>query len=210
MHRPLITTGRLATRMNMAQRDALTTRLQPYLADKSYLAKPPHPLEVELGMGNGLALLQRAQANPATHFLGCEIYLNGLRTLLNHLQQTPAPNLRIHHGDARDLLEKLPAQSISRLLLPFPDPWRKARHGKRRLVQQAFLDAVQRVLVPKGEFWIISDWPDYITHSMEQLALHPHFKTCHATVEAPAWWVKTKYQFKAEKSARPATFIRIA
>jgi tRNA (guanine-N7-)-methyltransferase len=203
MERRIFTTAQRG-RLTPAEKARLAQALPRRAADAAWLAQPPAPLEVELGMGNGLALLARAQAAPERHFLGCELYQAGLATLLLHAEEQPLTNLRLYAGDARDLLAALPAGSVSRLLLPFPDPWPKARHHKRRLMGTDFVAAAQRVLAPGGELWVITDWPDYAEHTLETLrATWPG----HAETEAPAWWVETKYQRKARAAGRAARFI---
>lgn len=177
--RPLPTTGRTHTRMGAAQQSALHAALQPFTATPEYLANPPQPLEVELGIGNGMALYERARANPAMHFLGAEVYLNGLRTLARAMHQNPLPNLKVIAADARTLLSRtseignrtppLPAASTRRFLILFPDPWPKSSHKKRRLVQPQLLEDIARTLAIGGELWVVTDWPDYAYHAIAHI-----------------------------------------
>ncbi|HEX2859321.1 MAG TPA: tRNA (guanosine(46)-N7)-methyltransferase TrmB [Alphaproteobacteria bacterium] len=195
-------------RLTDAEKRRLEDALPQYQVNEAFFKNPPQNLEVELGMGNGLALLERAKAAPERHFLGCELYQAGIATCLYHIGQNDEgfQNVSLDNGDARDLLAALPKGSANRVLLPHPDPWPKARHHKRRLLQADFLDAVNRVLEPGGEFWVITDWPDYADHSLEILKIHDVFKA--KVVPAPAWWVETKYQQKAQKAGRGNTFIK--
>lgn len=189
--RVLHTTGRVATRMSDEERAELQQRLAPFTPTADYLKNPPSPLEVELGIGNGLALLARAVENPNWHFLGCELYLNGLRTLLNHLEKSPdsprvkGHGLRVTNLDARPLLESLKPGSIHRLGVYFPDPWPKAKHHKRRLIQQDFLTLAAKAMAPGAELWVVTDWPDYAFHTMSQLYTHPHFTLNQSEEAAP-------------------------
>ena len=230
---PLHTTGRLSTRMSAADKTRLTERLAPFTADSKFLKSPPENLEVELGIGNGLALLQRAHQQPAMHFLGCELYLNGLRTLAHNWHQNPATNLHVTNADARDVLASLKPASVSRLLVLFPDPWPKSKHHKRRLLQPEFLTAAARVLKPEGEFWLVTDWPDYALQTLSALHTHKAFTPAqtgeaaarckvkpgsqptsvnilgpHHLATAPSWWVETKYQQKAHAAGRLPWFIQ--
>jgi tRNA (guanine-N7-)-methyltransferase len=190
-------------RLTDAEKRRLETKLPQYQITGTWLKNPPQPLEVELGMGNGLALLERAKAHPARNFLGCELYQSGIATCLYHIGE--ASNVSLYNGDARDLLMALPKASVDRLLLPHPDPWPKARHHKRRLLQNEFLDAVHRVLKPEGEFWFITDWPDYAEQGGELLKSREDFKA--EVVPEPIWWAPTKYQKKAQKAGRTNAYI---
>ena len=145
-----------------------------------------------------------ARAQPARHFIGCELYQAGIATLLYHLKPADR-NIAIDHGDARDLLTALPKGSVNRLLLPHPDPWPKARHHKRRILNKEFLDEERRVLEPAGEFWFVTDWPDYAEAGLEVLRSHEGFNVLQTP--APAWCAQTKYQQKAAKAGRMAVFI---
>ncbi len=230
--RKLHTTGRTSTRMSEGDIAALKTALASHAPTPEFLTEKP--LEVELGIGNGLALLARARANPEWHFLGSEIYLNGLEILTRQLAKTPAGNLRITRGDARDLPARLPARSVSRLLVLFPDPWPKSRHHKRRLVQTELLDAAARVLKSEAELWVVTDWPDYAFHTIATVYGHPSFMLDLANLQAaackgklngaspvdtdaplapgllaqpPVWWVPTKYQQKADRAGRQPWFL---
>jgi tRNA (guanine-N7-)-methyltransferase len=221
------TTGRIATRMLPEEQAALRQKLAAFAVTPAFLAQPG-PLEVELGMGNGLALHARALAQPGRRFIGNEIYMNGLRSLAKELAAKPAPNVAIYPEDGRKLLDMLPANSVQRVLIPFPDPWPKASHHKRRLVQTSLLDAVARVLQPGGELWVVTDWPSYAFHSINLMFPHPAFQLAqtepaaadckpearvggalgpHRLMEAPTWWEKTKYQEKAETAGRVPWFI---
>jgi len=230
---PLHTTGRLSTRMSAADKSRLQERLAPFTADAKFLKSPPENLEVELGIGNGLAMLERAHAQPHMHFLGCELYLNGLRTLAHNWHASPATNLHVTNLDAREVLAGLKPASVSRLLVLFPDPWPKSRHHKRRLFQPEFLTAAARVLKPEGELWLVTDWPDYALMGLANLTAHKSFTLAqtgeaaarckvkpgsqatgattmgpHHLTTAPAWWVETKYQQKARAAHRLPWFVQ--
>ncbi len=237
-HRPVITTGRLATRMSVAEQAELHAALQPYLVTPEFLAAAA-PLEVELGMGNGMALYARAQANPGTHFIGSEIYLNGLQTLLSALHKQPLPNVRIYPHDARQLFTSglLQPNSLARVLVLFPDPWPKSSHHKRRIVQPQLAATIRDHLAPGGELWVVTDWPSYAYHTIATLYPIPGLKLAQTLLaaadckpsarlsgegdtqvepalgpqlltQAPQWWQPTKYQQKAEVAGRNPWFIK--
>ena len=232
--RPIITTGRLATRMNEDEQAELHTRLQPYLLKPEDLATSA-AIEVELGIGNGQALYARAAANPSGLYIGSEIYLNGLRSLIGQLEANPLPNLRIYPHDGRTLFEnnKLAPASLARVLILFPDPWPKSSHHKRRIVQPELVTRITTALKTNGELWVVSDWPSYAYHAIA--TLHPvkglklapvdlAAADCkpsarlsedgsaaigpHLLENAPSWWQPTKYQEKAAIAGRNPWFIK--
>jgi len=236
--RPVITTGRLATRMSLAEQAALQAALQPYLLTPDFLATAA-PVEVELGMGNGMALYERAKADPSTRFVGSEIYLNGLQTLLKALSKNPLPNVRIYPQDARTLFTSglLQPNSLTRVLILFPDPWPKSSHHKRRLVQPQLISSIRDHLAPGAELWVVTDWPSYAYHSIATLYPTPGLKLAQTLLaaadckpsarlsgqpedaaepalgpqllmQAPLWWQPTKYQHKAQLAGRNPWFIK--
>ncbi len=145
----------------------------------------PRPLELEIGFGKGEHLAFQAGLRPDHGFLGAEPYLNGVAGLLGAIQSHGLRNVRIHHGDALDILERLPPASLSRVWLLHPDPWPKARHAKRRFVNPGPLDLVARALVPGGELRIATDHVLYLRHT---LALMQHRADFHWTAQTPRDW----------------------
>ncbi|PIZ29450.1 MAG: hypothetical protein COY40_06990 [Alphaproteobacteria bacterium CG_4_10_14_0_8_um_filter_53_9] len=189
-----------------------------------------HPcIELELGCGNGLALLARAKISPDTLFVANDLFLPGLLTLKNHLQQSGFTNVRIAAEDGRDVLAVIPPHRLHRVLIPFPDPWPKAAHHKRRIVQPELLDLIFPALKPDGELWVVTDWPSYAYHAISVLHTHPLFALQGTTVaaaeckpaadaesfelgpqrlaRAPDWWQTTKYQEKAKMAGRGTWYI---
>ena len=129
------------------------------------------PIVVEIGFGNGKNLLQLAQQHSEFNFIGIEVYASGVAQLLTAIEQAGVNNLRIMRGDAVEILtNNLPPQSCQLVQLFFPDPWPKARHHKRRLVQATFASLVADKLIPGGVFHIATDWADYATHSQTVMA----------------------------------------
>jgi tRNA (guanine-N7-)-methyltransferase len=224
------TTGRLASRMTLEEQRALRTRLEKWAPQKAEWKGA----ELEIGMGNGLALLERAKANPDGFYIGSEIYLNGLEVLARELEKKDAPeNVRLLAEDGREVLERVPAGSLRRVLVLFPDPWPKAKHHKRRIVQAGLLDGAAKALQPGGELWVVTDWPSYAFHAIGVMAGHKAFTMAqtegvaadckpsarlgqdgeepalgpHLLAEAPAWWVETKYQAKAKVAGRGSWYL---
>lgn len=128
------------------------------------------PFEVDLGCGDGSFLLELAQQNPDRNFLGVERLLGRVRKVCRRAHNRQLPNLKVLRLEARYTVEwLLPPSSVSRLHLLFPDPWPKARHHKRRLVQQDFLGALEKILVPGGEFLFKTDHEDYFQWAVEEI-----------------------------------------
>ncbi len=200
----LPTTGRLSSRMTAAAKAKLAQQLQAVQLQPADIQQA-QTIELEIGMGNGLALLERARHKPDGLFIGNEIYLNGLRRLATALAAPQAPqNVRVAAQDARALLQALPAGRINRILIPYPDPWPKARHHKRRLVQPAFLALLQPALATTGELWVISDIPDYIDWTLA----HKGDLICTSQATTPPnWWVSTKYEQKALLAGRQPQYV---
>lgn len=123
------------------------------------------PLWLEIGFGNGEALVSMAAARPEVNFLGIEVHLPGVGHALGELALHNIDNVRLIRHDALEVLEKsLPVASVSRLLVFFPDPWHKKRHRKRRLVNPEFLRLIQPVLTDDAIIHFATDWIDYADH----------------------------------------------
>lgn len=138
--------------------------------DRAELFPDAAPLEVDLGSGDGSFLLSMAKKFPERRFLGVERLLGRVRKLCRRSHREALPNLKVLRLESLYTVEwLLPPQSISRIHLLFPDPWPKAKHHKRRLVQDPFLKAVQAALVPGGEFLFRTDHAEYFEWAMEEV-----------------------------------------
>lgn len=116
---------------------------------------------LEIGFGGGEHLAAQAARDPGVLILGAEPFVNGVASALRHIEEAGVSNVRLHSGDARDLMALLPDSSIDRLFILFPDPWPKLRHHKRRLVDSAFLTEAARLIKPGGRLRFATDWADY-------------------------------------------------
>jgi tRNA (guanine-N7-)-methyltransferase len=167
---------------------------------------------LEIGFGAGEHLAWQAEHHPEVGFLGAEVFQNGVARLLAHASERGLANLRVFPEDARALLEALPAGSIGRAFLLFPDPWPKQRHAKRRFVGRANLDRLARVLRPGAELRMASDDPGQIRWMLEQVLAHPAFEWLAAGPgdwrERPADWPATRYEEKALAEGRRAAYFR--
>ena len=131
-----------------------------------------HPLEIDLGCGDGSFLIEMAQHYPERNFLGVERLLGRVRGVCKRIQELGLSNVKVLRLESQYTLEYLLAPaSVSRLHLLCPDPWPKARHHKRRLVQQEFLHVLQKTLSTDGEFLFKTDHQEYYEWVLEEMGL---------------------------------------
>jgi tRNA (guanine-N7-)-methyltransferase len=198
--------------------DTLLPRLAIALPDegtldpKSLFSHRPTQIWLEIGFGGGEHLAEQARANRDVGLIGCEVFLNGIATLLAQVSASGLDNVRIYPEDARDLLDALPDGSLDRVFLLFPDPWPKRRHADRRFIQPANLDLLARLIKPGAELRVASDDPTYIGWALAHLMRHPAFAW---TAQRPAdWrartpdWPGTRYESKALREGREPVFLR--
>ena len=123
------------------------------------------PVHLEIGFGNGEALLEMARRHTERNYIGIEVHRPGVGHLLKQAGEAGVRNLRVSSRDAVEVLEKqVPDASLERVMLYFADPWPKKRHHKRRIVQPTFVQTVARKLKPGGEFHLATDWENYAEH----------------------------------------------
>ena len=167
------------------------------------LFRDARPLELEIGCGAGEHLAAPAAARADTGFIGCEPFLNGVVGALGHIEEQALANIRLHMGDALDILERLPDASLSRVYLLHPDPWPKARHAKRRMVNSGPLDLIAAKLAPGAEFRLGTDDPTYCRWAMMVMNTRRDFAwTARAPddfLTRPADWPETRYERKARR-----------
>jgi tRNA (guanine-N7-)-methyltransferase len=203
---PLRTFGRTKSRTLKPRQARLLETLLPALTLPDALFDPraswPDAAEVwlEIGFGAGEHLAAQAARRPAALFLGAEPFVNGVAACLAHIEAAGLTNVRLHHGDARELIARLPAASVDRLIILFPDPWPKARHAKRRLVQPAFIAEAARVLQPGARVRFATDWADYADWTLRRFLASPAFRWTAEVADdwrtSPADHVTTRYELK--------------
>jgi len=132
---------------------------------------------LDIGFGDGEALVTNALNNPGVDYLGIEVHEPGIGHLLLLLEQASAANVRVIARDAAEVVPQLLADSTFDVVdLFFPDPWPKKRHHKRRLVQPPFVTELARVLKPGGFLHVATDWADYARHTREVLAADARYQ----------------------------------
>jgi tRNA (guanine-N7-)-methyltransferase len=135
------------------------------------------PIVLEIGFGNGDSLVQLASEDESSDFLGIEVHDPGIGHCMIAARAAAVENLRIIAHDAIEVLEnQIPANSLARINLYFPDPWPKKRHHKRRIVQPSFLELCASRLESKASLHIATDWANYAEHIDEVLTDSPHFE----------------------------------
>jgi tRNA (guanine-N7-)-methyltransferase len=170
------------------------------------------PLHFEIGFGAGEHLAFRADLLPDHGFIGAEPFLNGVAAALGHVRDRHLANVRLHHGDALQVLERLPDASLRFVYLLHPDPWPKARHAKRRMINPGPLDLVAAKLAPGGEFRLGTDDPVYCRWAMMVMGARPDFlwlaESPRDFLVRPGGWPETRYEAKARREGREVWYFR--
>jgi tRNA (guanine-N7-)-methyltransferase len=206
-HGPLRSFGRIKSRPIKPRQAGLLDTLLPTLAldvsapiASATLKPDATETWLEIGFGGGEHLAAQADRNPHALLLGAEPFLNGAASALRHIDERALTNVRLHVGDARDLLAMLPDASLDRVFIMFPDPWPKVRHHKRRLVQPEFVREIVRVLKPGGRLRFATDWADYANWALERWQAAPELSWPAERADdwrtPPADHVTTRYEEK--------------
>jgi tRNA (guanine-N7-)-methyltransferase len=204
---PLRTYGRAKARPIKPRQAALLETLLPQLAldvsrsiDLHGLAPSAAEVWLEIGFGGGEHLAEQAAQRPDVLVLGAEPFLNGAASALRHIDARKLSNVRLHVGDGRELLASLPDAALSRVFILFPDPWPKARHHKRRLIQTDTAAELARVLKSRGRLRFATDWADYADWTLERLVKAPGLSWTAERADdwrlPPADHVPTRYELK--------------
>ncbi len=191
--------------------------IEPEAFDRTTLfPEEPEAFWLEIGFGAGEHLIGQAKANPHVGLIGCEPFLNGVAAALAGVEREGLANVRLRRGDAQALVEAAPDAFFSRVFLLYPDPWPKRRHNKRRIVSEAMIEALARVVAPGGEVRFATDIDDYAGWTLRRFLDSPRFRWAAAT--AVDWrtpwqeWRPTRYEAKAHRAGRASvylTFVRM-
>ena len=186
---------------------------RPAPADlRSLFPRAVDEVRLEIGFGGAEHLIAQAEANPNVGYIGTDGFLNAIAKALVSIDERKLDTVRLFHGDASELLDWLPASSLTRIDLLYPDPWPKKRHWKRRFVQDDSLTRFARLLASGGEFRFATDIPSYAEHTLMRILRSPDFAW--TAQRADDWrkpwdgFVRTRYEAKAIREGRtPAYFI---
>ena len=136
-----------------------------------------NPLVVEIGFGNGDALLHAASNDPERDYIGIEVHAPGVGRLLNAIDGTALTNLRVYRHDAVEVLQhELTDGALDELRIFFPDPWHKKRHHKRRLIDPGFAELLASRLRSGGLLHLATDWQDYAEQMWDVLDAQPRLR----------------------------------
>lgn len=205
----------LSDRKNTLMTDLLPKLRVAYDEQNHQLLSMPFPQKkdtwLEIGFGGGEHIAGMATDFPNIGFIGCEPFIDGVAKLLTTIEEDGIDNIALWDDDARVLMEHLPPQSIGRVFILFPDPWPKVRHHKRRIINPQTLDLLARIMKPHAELLLATDHTDYLTWMLEHMLADKRFEWTAKCPEdwqqAPADWIPTRYQQKAEAQGRKATFL---
>lgn len=180
--------------------------------DSQVLFGDDRPVEIEIGFGAGEHLAGQATARTQHGFVGCEPFLNGVVGALNHVRDGDLANVRLHMGDALEVIERFPDASLERVYLLHPDPWPKARHAKRRMMNHGPMDLIAAKLRPGGEFRLGTDDPTYCRWAMMVMDQRRDFdwqaRTAADFLTRPADWPETRYERKARRQGHEVWYFR--
>jgi len=172
-------------------------------------ARPVAQVWLEIGFGGGEHLLHQMQLNPDVGFIGCEPFINGMAKLL--AGEPDLQRLALHDADATELLPRLPAASIDRAFILYPDPWPKRRQRKRRIVSPETVSNLARALKPGAIFRFATDIDDYAAWTLARVMASGQFDW--TAERADDWrlpwvdWPGTRYEQKAFREGRTPSYL---
>lgn len=162
--------------------------------DRAFGRQAPTVLEIGFGMGDTTAAI--ATAMPDKNFLGVEVHTPGVGSLLKLIGEQGLQNLRLIQHDAFEVITHMIApQLLAGVHIFFPDPWHKARHNKRRLIQSSFVDLLAARIAPGGYLHCATDWQDYAEQMLEVLGAEPSLQnTADGYAPRPDYRPVTKFE----------------
>lgn len=174
-------------------------------------AKAPRDIFLEIGFGGGEHLAALAGAAPDCGFIGAEPFVNGVASLLRHIEENDLKNIRIWPDDVRLILDDLPEGCLAGAYIMFPDPWPKKRHAGRRILQQSMRDRLARLIRPGGRLRMASDHPIAKSWLLAEAMADDRFiwqaRTADDWRQRPKDWPQTRYMAKGVDEGRPASWF---
>jgi len=209
--------GRRKGRPLHKRKSALVETLLPQLEIKWPTAGVLNPLSLfkfkpkeiwlEVGFGGGEHLTAQAARHPDIGFIGCEPFLNGIASLLEHIDQQHLTNIRVFPDDARKVLDALPDASLSWSFVLYPDPWPKKRHAERRFINAENMQRFARAFKSDAELRLATDVAPLAAWMEERASAHPDFRQTYCGTQPPADWIQTRYEQKGLKAGRSPTYL---
>ena len=167
---------------------------------------------LEIGFGGGEHLAGLAAAMPDCDFIGAEPFINGVASLLRHIDEQQLGNIRIWPDDVRLILPNIDTASLAGAFIMFPDPWPKQRHVRRRILQPALLDQLAKMIRPGGKLVLASDDPTAKSWLLQTATAHPGFVwTARRPADSrqrPAHLPETRYMKKADRAERQSSWFQ--
>ncbi len=162
-----------------------------------------NPVVAEIGFGMGKSLVEMAKAAPEKNFIGIEVHTPGVGACLMEAGEQGITNLRLYCHDAIEVLaDCIPQDSLACMQLFFADPWHKARHHKRRIVQPLFAQNIRKSLKIGGIFHLATDWENYAEHMVEVLNDAPGYSNIASNgdyIERPDSRPLTKFEARGHR-----------
>lgn len=190
----------------------LKIRHDPKLTPKDIFGVEPKTLHFEIGIGNGEHLKHKMETYPDDHFIGAEIFRDGMAAFLKSIKDMKHDNIRVHMDDAVALLNAMPDACIDYLYILNPDPWPKKRHWNRRMVVPENLDVFARVMKPGAILLETTDVDDLAEWMAIHTNNHPAFEFLAEKPEdwrtAPDGWMATRYENKGKNAGRQQSYLR--
>ena len=167
---------------------------------------------LEVGFGGGEHLAEQAEKNPDVGIIGCEPFINGVASLMKHLDAKGVTNVRVYDDDVRHLLKLMGPESLARIFILFPDPWPKARHHRRRIIKDKTIFQFARLLKNGGELRFASDHQGYVSWALRHLLKNDALIWTACRPEdwriPPPDWVETRYEHKAKAKGDASAYLR--
>lgn len=207
-HRPIRSFVLRQGRVSNAQRRAHETLLPLYgipfaddLLDLDKVFGRSAPKFLEIGFGMGETTVTIAQAHPQNDYLAIDVHTPGVGSLLKQIEESGLSNLRIIQHDAVEVLQRmLPPECLDGAHIFFPDPWPKARHHKRRLIQPQFIALLSERLKHGGYVHVATDWEEYAQQILQVLGNEPQLANTAADyAPCPAYRPSTKFEQRGLK-----------
>ena len=194
-----VTTGQARALEQFGSRFILPYQSQPLDFNAAFGRAAPTILEIGFGMGEATAHI--AALMPEKNFLCCEVHDPGVGALLKRIAEQGLANIRIVQHDAVEVIDHmLPEDSLAGVHVFFPDPWHKARHNKRRLIQPPLVSRLASRLQPGGYLHCATDWEPYAQQMLEVLGAEPQLvNTAQGYAPRPAYRPLTKFENRGLK-----------
>ena len=210
--------GRAVGKPLSAKQSRLVAEVLPTMSVPPAPASPLGALEtfderwMEVGFGGGEHLLHMAKLYPNVGLIGLEPFLNGVAKVLTGVDKEGLDNIILHHGDARDVIDRMDNNCLDKLFVLFPDPWPKPRHFKRRILTADFIKQLGRVLKPGGEFRFASDIITYVDWTLDRVMADGGFTFTPSGskdwLQPPTDWPGTRYEAKAFREGRVCHYFK--